>query len=163
MLALEFGLHPGQTLPSAFSQHASSLGAATKQVLSCAWKPGRKPWQEWKPGQCLQRLLSHRRLKRRRPRPLTKKSAMIKFIYVSTRKRAMVSILKKVSQLAPDATLAGPCDLGCILTPCHQCFNNIQWSMAFYCVLFLSQGIVFGLIDVGNNFEQDHIVITTEE
>ncbi|KFO36893.1 Solute carrier organic anion transporter family member 6A1 [Fukomys damarensis] len=91
--------------------------------------------------------------------------AMIKFTRSSKKKRAKLSVLKKKEpQVVPGDPSEGPCGLGCITIACCQRFNSIRWFMAFYCVLLVSQGIVFGLIDLSNNdFEQHHILTITEQ
>uniref|UniRef100_A0A8C8ZMF7 Solute carrier organic anion transporter family member 6A1 n=1 Tax=Prolemur simus TaxID=1328070 RepID=A0A8C8ZMF7_PROSS len=50
-----------------------------------------------------------------------------------------------------------PCALGPIVIPCCQVFNNIHCYMVFYCVLVLSQGILFSLVDLNiANFQKDY-------
>ncbi|XP_023563326.1 solute carrier organic anion transporter family member 6A1 [Octodon degus] len=80
------------------------------------------------------------------------------------RKRAKLPSLKKAPQAVPQDSAEERCGLGCLVIPCCQRFNSIRWFMAFYCVLLVSQGIVFGLTVMSNNdFEQDHVLTTTEK
>uniref|UniRef100_A0A2K6FIU7 Solute carrier organic anion transporter family member n=1 Tax=Propithecus coquereli TaxID=379532 RepID=A0A2K6FIU7_PROCO len=52
-----------------------------------------------------------------------------------------------------------PCGLGCIVIPCCQMFNDIRVYMVFYCVLVMSQGVMFGLVDLSvTNFQKDYIL-----
>ncbi|XP_004375127.1 solute carrier organic anion transporter family member 6A1 [Trichechus manatus latirostris] len=56
-----------------------------------------------------------------------------------------------------DENLEGPCALGCIVSLCCQRFNNIGCFMIFYCILLLSQGIIFGLVDLSiDHFQKDY-------
>ncbi|XP_005382267.1 PREDICTED: solute carrier organic anion transporter family member 6A1 [Chinchilla lanigera] len=90
--------------------------------------------------------------------------AMLRFTRATKRKKAKLSALKKAPGKQSAGSAGDRCGLGCLVIPFCQRFNSIQWFMAFYCVLLVCQGIVFGLIDLSNNdFEQHHILTTTEK
>nr|KAF6491026.1 solute carrier organic anion transporter family member 6A1 [Molossus molossus] len=56
-----------------------------------------------------------------------------------------------------DEYLEEPFGLGCIVIPSCQRFNNMRCFMIVFCILLLSQGIVFGLIEVSfETFQMGH-------
>ncbi|XP_053423348.1 solute carrier organic anion transporter family member 6A1 [Nycticebus coucang] len=55
------------------------------------------------------------------------------------------------------------CGLSCLVIPWCQRFNNIRCFMVFFCILLVSQGIVFGLTDLSiANLQKDYKLKTTE-
>uniref|UniRef100_G3U8E9 Solute carrier organic anion transporter family member n=1 Tax=Loxodonta africana TaxID=9785 RepID=G3U8E9_LOXAF len=59
--------------------------------------------------------------------------------------------------------LEGPCALGCIVSACCQRFNNIRFFMIFYCILLISQGMIFGLVDLSiDHFQKVYHLKATE-
>ncbi|XP_064135768.1 solute carrier organic anion transporter family member 6A1 [Loxodonta africana] len=62
-----------------------------------------------------------------------------------------------------DENLEGPCALGCIVSACCQRFNNIRFFMIFYCILLISQGMIFGLVDLSiDHFQKVYHLKATE-
>uniref|UniRef100_A0A8C9KGG1 Solute carrier organic anion transporter family member 6A1 n=1 Tax=Panthera tigris altaica TaxID=74533 RepID=A0A8C9KGG1_PANTA len=60
-------------------------------------------------------------------------------------------------------SLERPCGLGCIVIPSCQRFNNIQCFLVFFCILVVSQGIVFGLVDLSiDTFQKENHLGTSE-
>ncbi|XP_006872380.1 PREDICTED: solute carrier organic anion transporter family member 6A1-like [Chrysochloris asiatica] len=62
-----------------------------------------------------------------------------------------------------DENKEGPCSLGCIVISfCQRC-NNVHCFMIFYCILLVSQGIIFGLVNLSiDHFEKDYNQKTSE-
>uniref|UniRef100_A0A673T3F9 Solute carrier organic anion transporter family member 6A1 n=1 Tax=Suricata suricatta TaxID=37032 RepID=A0A673T3F9_SURSU len=60
-------------------------------------------------------------------------------------------------------SLEGPCGLGCIVIPRCQRLNNIQCFLVFFCILVISQGVAFGLVDLSiATFQKRNRLSTTE-
>ncbi|KAG8505411.1 Solute carrier organic anion transporter family member 6A1, partial [Galemys pyrenaicus] len=78
---------------------------------------------------------------------MTIANSLIRFYNLRKKERGQVGTTKKKSKKEQEQ-LELPCRLGCIVIPCCQCFNNIRCFLLFYCILILSQGIGFGLIDL---------------
>ncbi|XP_037385775.1 solute carrier organic anion transporter family member 6A1-like [Talpa occidentalis] len=52
-----------------------------------------------------------------------------------------------------------PCGLGSIIIPSWQRFNNVHCFLVFYCLLVISQGIVFSFIDLSTDlfYQANHV------
>ncbi|XP_012628962.2 solute carrier organic anion transporter family member 6A1 [Microcebus murinus] len=65
------------------------------------------------------------------------------------------ALLKRAGKM--EDGLEEPCGIGLVVIPCFQMFNNIRCFMVFYCILLLSQGVAFGLVDLSiTNFQKDY-------
>uniref|UniRef100_A0A8C9B0D2 Solute carrier organic anion transporter family member 6A1 n=1 Tax=Phocoena sinus TaxID=42100 RepID=A0A8C9B0D2_PHOSS len=70
--------------------------------------------------------------------------------------------IKKVRE-KQEESLEGPCGLGCMTFPRCQRFNNIRCFLIFFCILVISQCIVFGLVDLStDNFQKENHLKTAE-
>uniref|UniRef100_A0A8C6B333 Solute carrier organic anion transporter family member 6A1 n=1 Tax=Monodon monoceros TaxID=40151 RepID=A0A8C6B333_MONMO len=70
--------------------------------------------------------------------------------------------IKKVREKQKES-LEGPCGLGCMTFPRCQRFNNIRCFLIFFCILVISQCIVFGLVDLStDDFQKENHLKTTE-
>ncbi|XP_010377379.1 solute carrier organic anion transporter family member 6A1 isoform X2 [Rhinopithecus roxellana] len=88
--------------------------------------------------------------------------ALVRFGGFRKRKKAKSSVSKKPGEL--DDSLDQPCGLGCLVSPCCECCNNIRCFMVFYCILVLCQGVVFGLTDVSiGNVQREYSLKTIEK
>ncbi|KAL4683785.1 hypothetical protein H8959_021479, partial [Pygathrix nigripes] len=88
--------------------------------------------------------------------------ALVRFGGFRKRKKAKSSVSKKPGEL--DDSLEQPCGLGCLVSPCCECCNNIRCFMVFYCILVLCQGVVFGLTDVSiGNVQREYSLKTIEK
>uniref|UniRef100_A0A8C9H9I4 Solute carrier organic anion transporter family member 6A1 n=1 Tax=Piliocolobus tephrosceles TaxID=591936 RepID=A0A8C9H9I4_9PRIM len=78
------------------------------------------------------------------------------------RKKAKSSVSKKPGEL--DDSLEQSCGLGCLVSRCCECCNNIRCFMVFYCILVLCQGVVLGLTDVSiGNIQREYSLKTFEK
>ncbi|XP_045249984.2 solute carrier organic anion transporter family member 6A1 [Macaca fascicularis] len=88
--------------------------------------------------------------------------ALIRFGGFRKRKKDKSSVSKKPGEL--DDSSEQPCGLGCLVSPCCECCNNICCFMVFYCILVLCQGVVFGLTDVSiGNVQREYSLKTIEK
>ncbi|PNJ80594.1 SLCO6A1 isoform 1 [Pongo abelii] len=88
--------------------------------------------------------------------------ALIRFGGFRKRKKAKPSVSKKPGEV--DDSLEQPCGLGCLVSPCCECCNNIRCFMIFYCILLICQGVVFGLIDVSiGDFQKEYQLKTIDK
>ncbi|XP_054207555.1 solute carrier organic anion transporter family member 6A1 isoform X4 [Homo sapiens] len=88
--------------------------------------------------------------------------ALIRFGGFRKRKKAKSSVSKKPGEV--DDSLEQPCGLGCLVSTCCECCNNIRCFMIFYCILLICQGVVFGLIDVSiGDFQKEYQLKTIEK
>uniref|UniRef100_A0A2K5Z7G3 Solute carrier organic anion transporter family member 6A1 n=1 Tax=Mandrillus leucophaeus TaxID=9568 RepID=A0A2K5Z7G3_MANLE len=88
--------------------------------------------------------------------------ALIRFGGFRKRKKDKSSVSKKPGEL--DDSSEQPCGLGCLVSPCCECCNNIRCFMVFYCILVLCQGVVFGLTDVSiGNVQREYSLKTIEK
>nr|XP_055242944.1 solute carrier organic anion transporter family member 6A1 isoform X2 [Gorilla gorilla gorilla]XP_055242945.1 solute carrier organic anion transporter family member 6A1 isoform X2 [Gorilla gorilla gorilla] len=89
--------------------------------------------------------------------------ALIRFGGFRKRKKAKKSsVSKKPGEV--DDSLEQPCGLGCLVSTCCECCNNIRCFMIFYCILLICQGVVFGLIDVSiGDFQKEYQLKTIEK
>uniref|UniRef100_A0A9W3H2X4 Solute carrier organic anion transporter family member 6A1 n=1 Tax=Camelus bactrianus TaxID=9837 RepID=A0A9W3H2X4_CAMBA len=69
------------------------------------------------------------------------------------------SSTKKVQEQQKES-LEGLCGLGCVVIPRCPCFNNVRFFLVFFCILVISQGIVFGLVNLSSNSFQDNHLTT---
>uniref|UniRef100_A0A8D2DHL0 Solute carrier organic anion transporter family member 6A1 n=1 Tax=Sciurus vulgaris TaxID=55149 RepID=A0A8D2DHL0_SCIVU len=83
--------------------------------------------------------------------------ALMKFQKAPKKKKVKSAPHKK--QREPDDIEEGPCGIGCIVVPYCERFNDIRCFLFFFCILVMTQGIVFGLIDLSSsNFQKDYSV-----
>nr|XP_037841207.1 solute carrier organic anion transporter family member 6A1 isoform X2 [Chlorocebus sabaeus] len=88
--------------------------------------------------------------------------ALLRFGGFRKRNKDKSSVSKKPGEL--DNSLEQPCGLGCLVSPCCECCNNIHCFMVFYCILVLCQGVVFGLTDVSiGNVQREYSLKTIEK
>uniref|UniRef100_G1RJ49 Solute carrier organic anion transporter family member 6A1 n=1 Tax=Nomascus leucogenys TaxID=61853 RepID=G1RJ49_NOMLE len=88
--------------------------------------------------------------------------ALIRFGGFRKRKKAKSSVSKKPGEV--DDSLEQPCGLGCLVSPCCECCNNIRCFMIFYCILVTCQGVVFGLTDVSiGDFQKEYHLKTIDK
>uniref|UniRef100_A0A8D2JXR6 Solute carrier organic anion transporter family member 6A1 n=1 Tax=Theropithecus gelada TaxID=9565 RepID=A0A8D2JXR6_THEGE len=88
--------------------------------------------------------------------------ALIRFGGFRKRKKDKSSVSRKPGEL--DDSSEQPCGLGCLVSPCCECCNNIRCFMVFYCILVLCQGVVFGLTDVSiGNVQRNYSLKTIEK
>uniref|UniRef100_A0A2K5L5Q6 Solute carrier organic anion transporter family member 6A1 n=1 Tax=Cercocebus atys TaxID=9531 RepID=A0A2K5L5Q6_CERAT len=88
--------------------------------------------------------------------------ALVRFGGFRKRKKDKSSVSKKPGEL--DDSSEQPCGLGCLVSPCCECCNNIRCFMVFYCILVLCQGVVFGLTDVSiGNVQREYSLKTIEK
>ncbi|XP_016809044.2 solute carrier organic anion transporter family member 6A1 isoform X2 [Pan troglodytes] len=88
--------------------------------------------------------------------------ALIRFGGFRKRTKAKSSVSKKPGKV--DDSLEQPCGLGCLVSTCCECCNNIRCFMIFYCILLICQGVVFGLIDVSiGDFQKEYQLKTIEK
>ncbi|XP_055155066.1 solute carrier organic anion transporter family member 6A1 isoform X2 [Symphalangus syndactylus] len=88
--------------------------------------------------------------------------ALIRFGGFRKRKKAKSSVSKKPGDV--DDSLEQPCGLGCLVSPCCECCNNIRCFMIFYCILVACQGVVFGLTDVSiGDFQKEYHLKTIDK
>ena len=64
--------------------------------------------------------------------------ALIRFGGFRKRTKAKSSVSKKPGKV--DDSLEQPCGLGCLVSTCCECCNNIRCFMIFYCILLICQG-----------------------
>uniref|UniRef100_A0A8C3YUG6 Kazal-like domain-containing protein n=1 Tax=Catagonus wagneri TaxID=51154 RepID=A0A8C3YUG6_9CETA len=77
-------------------------------------------------------------------------ASLIKFLSFRKKEQAGATS-RSTKKVQKQESLKGPCGLGCIVIPCSQCCNNIRCFLVFFCILVISQCIVFGLVDMSNN------------
>ncbi|XP_008057359.1 solute carrier organic anion transporter family member 6A1 [Carlito syrichta] len=92
--------------------------------------------------------------KRRNP-PYLLPATLIKF--QSVRKKRTVKRTAPEKTPEGNGSLEGRCGWGCVAIPYCQRFNNIHCFMVFYCILHVSQGLVFGLTHVSiDDFQKEY-------
>ncbi|XP_024419047.2 solute carrier organic anion transporter family member 6A1 [Desmodus rotundus] len=87
-------------------------------------------------------------------------TSLIRFHRKRKEARSLPSIVKTPGEQNGNLE---PCGLGGIVIPSCQRFNNMRCFMIFFCILLVSQGIVFGLVDLSiNTLDTGNRLKTTE-
>ncbi|XP_008844712.1 solute carrier organic anion transporter family member 6A1 [Nannospalax galili] len=91
-------------------------------------------------------------------------TAMMEFTSLQRRKRSDPASSNRASGPRQNTILEGPYGLGRLVFPALQRLNNIRFFMVLYCFLVLSQGIMFGLVDLSTgHLEKNYYLSKTEK